>query len=41
MILLSIRNILIMGPSGVGKTTLIADLAARLAKLHPVGFYTA
>lgn len=34
------KNLLITGPPGVGKTTLIKHLSKRLAHLHPVGFYT-
>lgn len=34
------KNILITGPPGVGKTTLIKNLSKRLSPLHPVGFYT-
>jgi nucleoside-triphosphatase len=33
-------NILITGPPGIGKTTLIKKVAKELAELHPVGFYT-
>ncbi len=34
------KKILMTGPPGVGKTTLIKQLSKRLAPLHPVGFYT-
>lgn len=34
------KNILITGPPGVGKTTMIKILSTRLAPLNPVGFYT-
>jgi nucleoside-triphosphatase len=33
-------HILITGLPGVGKTTLIRELAKRLAEYHPAGFYT-
>jgi nucleoside-triphosphatase len=33
-------KLLISGPPGVGKTTLIIKLAERLVSLRPVGFYT-
>lgn len=35
------KNILITGSPGVGKTTLIKHLFDKLAHLNPVGFYTA
>lgn len=34
------RHLLITGLPGVGKTTLIRDLARRLTAYHPAGFYT-
>lgn len=34
------KNILITGLPGVGKTTLIKQIAEALKDLHPVGFYT-
>lgn len=34
------KNILITGPPGVGKTTVIKNLSTRLAPFRPVGFYT-
>ncbi len=34
------RNILITGPPGIGKTTLIKKLIEKLRYCHPVGFYT-
>jgi nucleoside-triphosphatase len=34
------KNILITGQPGIGKTTLIKNVAGELADLHPVGFYT-
>lgn len=36
-----IKNILITGLPGVGKTTLIRRLAEELKNFHPAGFYTA
>lgn len=38
---LTIKNILITGPPGIGKTTLIKKLSEGLKDIHPVGFYTA
>jgi nucleoside-triphosphatase len=35
-----IKNILITGQPGIGKTTLISKLADELKDLHPSGFYT-
>jgi len=34
------KNLLITGPPGVGKTTLIKKLSKALESFHPVGFYT-
>lgn len=34
------KNILVTGPPGVGKTTLIMNVARRLSDLQPAGFYT-
>ncbi len=39
--MLTKKNILITGPPGIGKTTLIENLSRELENLHPVGFYTA
>ena len=36
----TIRNLLITGKPGVGKTTVIKKLAGELADLRPRGFYT-
>ena len=41
MNLLRKKNLLITGLPGVGKTTLIKNLAEFLKPVHPVGFYTA
>jgi nucleoside-triphosphatase len=38
---LEIKNILITGIPGIGKTTLIRKLSEELKDLHSVGFYTA
>ncbi len=38
---LKIKNILIIGQPGIGKTTLIKKLSNELKDHHPVGFYTA
>lgn len=35
------HNLLLTGPPGIGKTTLIQTITARLARRRPVGFYTA
>jgi len=35
------KNILITGPPGIGKTTLVKRLFEALKGFHPVGFYTA
>lgn len=34
------KNILVTGPPGVGKTTLIMNVARQLSDLRPTGFYT-
>lgn len=34
------KNILVTGPPGVGKTTLIVNVARQLSDLRPTGFYT-
>lgn len=34
------RHLLITGPPGCGKTTLLVRLARQLADLHPAGFFT-
>ena len=34
------KNILITGTPGVGKTTLIRQIAEKLKEFHPVGFFT-
>jgi GTP1/Obg family GTP-binding protein len=36
-----LKNILITGIPGIGKTTLIRKIADALRHIHPVGFYTA
>lgn len=38
---MTIKNILITGAPGVGKTTLIKKLADALNDFNPAGFYTA
>jgi nucleoside-triphosphatase len=38
--ILKIKNILITGPPGIGKTTLIKKIEGELAESHPAGFYT-
>ena len=38
---MEIRHFLITGQPGIGKTTLIKNIAKALEVLHPVGFYTA
>jgi len=35
-----VKNILITGLPGIGKTTLIKELSQALRNFHPVGFYT-
>jgi len=37
---MSIKNILITGTPGVGKTTLVKKIVEKLRPLRPVGFYT-
>jgi len=37
---LSWKNVLITGPPGIGKTTVIKELTQRLRPYHPAGFYT-
>jgi nucleoside-triphosphatase len=36
----AIRHVLVTGRPGIGKTTLICDVARRLSRLRPAGFYT-
>ena len=35
-----IKNILITGQQGIGKTTFIKNLAEEMKDLHPSGYYT-